>query len=167
MISYFFGMRGCLNWRLHCWQSILDLCQPLGPSFLCICGVTGLPYRSANFVTWWFSYLVTKLVDFLRKWRIFRGIISSRICFHRHFLVSLNQKNVHILKAYSFSLRFRKTWLFAKLCWHFISCKCFYMFLKRQNARNLVTTTHFWGFNFFTPPPPHKYLKEKKNNFFK
>jgi hypothetical protein len=26
--------------------------------------VTDLPYRSANFVTWWFSCLVTKLEDF-------------------------------------------------------------------------------------------------------
>jgi hypothetical protein len=64
MVSYFFGMRGCLNSGPNCWQSTLGLCQPLGPSFLCIFGVTELPYRSANFVTLWFSCLVTKLEDF-------------------------------------------------------------------------------------------------------
>ncbi len=64
MISHFFLMRGCVNMGPNCWQSILDLCQPLGPSFFFISRVTELPYRSANFVTWWFSCLVTKLEDF-------------------------------------------------------------------------------------------------------
>ncbi len=46
----------CLNSRHNCWQSILDLCQPLGSRFLRISRVTKLPYRSINFVTCWFFY---------------------------------------------------------------------------------------------------------------
>ena len=52
MISYFFGMRGCLNSGPNCWQSILDLYQPLGPSFLGISRVTESGFRiRINFFT--------------------------------------------------------------------------------------------------------------------
>jgi hypothetical protein len=34
---------------------------------LCISGLTEFPKRSAYFVTWWFSCLVTKLEDFIEN----------------------------------------------------------------------------------------------------
>ena len=124
--------------------------------------MTELPYWSANFVTWWFSSLVTKLEDFIKKWRIFRDIISSQIFFIIIFWCNETNENVHILKAYSFSLGFWKTLLFTNLSRLFTSCWCFYMFFKRPNALKFVTRNYLREYNFVTP----LYTPEREKRIF-